>query len=123
MNKHSIFKYDIQIEPREMIQMPAGAQPLRVVVDAVGPKLYALVDESQPAKPRIFRNIIAGDRFDPTNMIYVDTYVVGDGRFVGHLFEVVGSVGEVRDRRWESDMRDLRIELDRHRREREAEGV
>jgi hypothetical protein len=110
--KKRIFKYSLEVEPRQMLHLPAGAELLSVIADALGPKLYALVDPEAPAEPRILRTVVAGEVVEGDALgAYVGTYVVGEGRFIGHLFEQAVGVGDERDRRWDADMADLRREL------------
>lgn len=82
-----IFNYPLLVKQREMLMMPKGAIPLRVVVKGDIPNLYAIVDPEQPFVQRIFRTVCSGEEFTLESKRYIDTFVIGDW-FVGHLFEL-----------------------------------
>jgi hypothetical protein len=77
-----IYKYQII---HGTVLMPKGAKILTAQIQDDKPVMWALVDTSQPMKPRNFEVMYTGQNFDDTGLKYIQT--VQDGPLVLHIFE------------------------------------
>ena len=91
-----IFKYNLDVQDIQMIQLQKGAKILSIGVQFEYPVIWALVDELAPLEERYFRIIGTGHPIDPEGRIYnfpmpgnyLGTFqLTGAGTFVGHVFE------------------------------------
>lgn len=88
-----IFKYSIEIESRQMIQMPKGAEILSVGRQGPLPFLWAMVDPTQSCEPRVFRNVTTGEEFNAERLSFVGRVQLGgdndrEGWYECFVFEV-----------------------------------
>jgi hypothetical protein len=88
-----VFKYPIQVESRQIIQMPRGAKILSVGRQGPLPFLWAMVDEDQPHEARVFRNLTTGEDFNAERLSFVGRVQLGgegklDGWYECFVFEV-----------------------------------
>lgn len=87
----SIWKFDVPVADRLLIQMPEGAKVLCVQVQNETPCIWAKVDPGTkvPVEVREFRVYGTGHNIDESEALeYVGTFQLLGGSFVGHLFEV-----------------------------------
>jgi len=92
----AIFKYRLPVGGFCTIGIRKGARLLHVDNQHDLPVLWAVVDPDQPDEPRTFMVVATGENF--TEDVYDDTRYVGtvllqSGRFVLHVFEIVGLPG------------------------------
>jgi hypothetical protein len=78
--------------PRDARVLAVQAQP--IADDVFGhtsrPRVWALVDPDAPSVWRRFRLLVTGKQIEDGEMAgldYVGTFQLGNGAFVGHLFE------------------------------------
>lgn len=77
-----IYKFPLQLEDAQRIQMPSGARPIKAGKQE-GLVLWAIVDPASPqANYRV--DIVPTGKEPPEDKLYVDT--VFDGPFVWHVF-------------------------------------
>lgn len=85
-----IFKYDLVIEYKQVVKLPAGANILSVQSQYESPKIWALVDPSLPLVERHFELFGTGHDV-PCDMgverEFIGTFQLNQGEFVFHLFE------------------------------------
>lgn len=74
------------VELRQEIEMPRGAQLLEVQTQFGLPVLWALVDPEVERETRTFWTYGTGHRAERTR-VYVGTFQLAEGRFIGHVFE------------------------------------
>jgi hypothetical protein len=83
--KSTIWKYPLEVEDLQQIEMPVGAQVLAVEVRNGQPCLWAKVD---PTKLNVVCEIATVGTGHPANhaegLQYIGTYQLGN--FVGHVF-------------------------------------
>jgi hypothetical protein len=92
MNRR-IFKYALQVESRQLIQIPKGAEILSVGRQGPLPFLWAMVDENQPHETRVFRNVTTGDVFNAERLSFIGRIQLGgdndrEGWYECFVFEV-----------------------------------
>lgn len=83
-----VFKYQFAIDDEFELEMPKGAQILRVACQQSMPMLWALVDASAEKEVRRFAVYGTGhpiEHFD--QRIHVATFFMAGGKLVWHLFE------------------------------------
>lgn len=68
-----------------VLEIPGEAKLLCVQMQEGVPTLWALVDDTQPLRPRAF-GLVATGRAVPVGGVYVDTFQASP--FVFHVFEV-----------------------------------
>ena len=83
----TIWKFDVPIQDDFSILMPDGAKILKLDLQFGEPKIWALVDPDNEKKERFFIGRGTGHPMNETNICYVGTVVMTEGRFVFHLFE------------------------------------
>lgn len=81
---HSIWKYQLKIDDRQTIRMPAGADLLCVQVQRDIPVLYALVD---PGARLVERDIIVFGTGHP-----IDDHTAFEGEYLGTVQQAGGSL-------------------------------
>ena len=93
----TVWKYPLEVEDEQIIEMPANAHILTVQTQQGRPCLWALVDPTRPFEPR--RILIAGTGherkdLDDVGVGYIGTFQVMGGGLIFHVFESViyGSV-------------------------------
>jgi hypothetical protein len=115
-----IFKYPIEVESRQMIQMPRGAEILSAGRQGPLPFLWALVDPSEPFEPRIFRNVTTGEEFNDERLVFVGHIQLGgdndrEGWYECFVFEVDTALPQRRpdpiSARFRDDMDEIKLEI------------
>jgi hypothetical protein len=101
----SVWKYQLDVVGRQMLQMPIGAKILHIGVQNEYPVIWAEVDTEAGIEPRIFTIVTTGERYE-AHTGYVGTATIRDW-FVAHIFEGAMKV----DRRKATDLAELRAEL------------
>lgn len=108
-----IFKYQLEIEQRQLIYMPAGAKIISGRVENEFPHIYAVVDDNEllPAEARIIRGLTTGEEFNAEWCSFIATLVIRDW-FVFHIFEQHGNASnDPAHARFIEDYRQARQEL------------
>ena len=96
----TIWKFTLTITDEQVLEMPRGAQILSVQTQYDQPQLWALVDDGAPKTKR--RVVVLGTGNDAASLakslwradegryapfpVYVGTFQVRGGSFVGHVF-------------------------------------
>lgn len=108
-----VLKTTLEVEARQLLYLPQGAQLLSVVVQTdERPHLYYLADEARPAEQRIIRTVSAGEEFNADSCRYIGTFSIA-GWYVGHVFEQFEGHADVRSARYVEDRREVaRQQLD-----------
>lgn len=83
----TIWKFDVPIRDEFGLLMPKDAEILKLDLQDGLPKMWALVDPENLKKERFFIGRGTGHPINESNIRYVGTVVMRDGRFVLHLFE------------------------------------
>ncbi len=88
-----IFKYELDLNGAVRIEMPLGAKILAVQEQNGIPCIWALVTtgEGDPPVLRHFRIIGTGHTIAGDVGVYIGTFQLFGGEFVGHVFEVKAS--------------------------------
>ena len=85
----TIWKFPLQVTDEQFVEMPPGSEILCVQTQRETPTLWARVNESN--RPNVFKTIIivgTGHKVpEKANLLYVGTFQIMDGSFVGHVFE------------------------------------
>ena len=85
-----IYKYNLNISPKNEIEMPQGSKILSVQIQYEDPVLWALGDTEKPLEKRSFLFIETGAQIDEevlNNHEYISTVQCRGGRYILHLFE------------------------------------
>lgn len=86
-----MWKFPLPVEDTFEVAMPVGATVLTVGTQPtdVGdvPVMWATVDPGATTKTRTFHTRGTGHLFTGTEGPYVGTYLLYEGKFVGHVFE------------------------------------
>lgn len=112
-----IFKYPLEVESRQIIQMPKFAEIISVGTQGEAgtkdkpnsqmPVLFALVPFlNQAHVPRIFRTVTTGEIFNHEGLQFIGTTFVD--WYTAHVFEVVTPKPDPIEDRFQSDMTDIR---------------
>jgi len=88
-----VYKYPVQIKDRFSLNLPVNARPLCVAVQHGDPVMWASFNAADKdiLAPREFVVLGMGHEciFTSSSLRYVGTFMLFDGGFVGHVFEVV----------------------------------
>jgi hypothetical protein len=85
----AVWKYELSSPVLTGIMMPRGAEVLSVMVQGSTPCIWALVDPEAEAEQRTFLTVGTGhSHVEDKTWRHVGSYVLFDGAFVGHVFEV-----------------------------------
>jgi hypothetical protein len=88
----TVYKYSLGKQGRATVKIPEGAKVLHVAVQREDICLWALVDTEQPSVERTFTVYGTGhEAFEATDQNYVGTFLIDNGLFVFHVFEVTGA--------------------------------
>ncbi len=89
----AIWKYDLVAEDYNAVLLPKGAKPLSVQVQGSNSdhvRMWCLIDpDEKETEERIFRIAGTGHPIKDENLVFIDTFQLYDGTFVGHVFEVI----------------------------------
>lgn len=86
---NTIWKYEIQADDETTLHLPKGAKPLSVQVQNGQPCLWCLVDDQESIyETRRFRLIGTGQPITDSGLVFLGTFQLYGGSFVGHLFEL-----------------------------------
>lgn len=85
----TVWKYQLSADDDVVITMPVNAEPLSVQTQNGEPYLWALVDPNENVfESRKFRLAGTGHPITNANIVFIGTFQLYGGSFVGHLFEV-----------------------------------
>ena len=91
--KKTIYKYTLEVKDSQELCLPIGAEILCVQTQNEKPCIWALVDEGVKSETRIIEIFGTGEEieFDASaesnEKIYIGTFQLLTGNFVGHVFE------------------------------------
>jgi hypothetical protein len=85
----TVYKYGIPLEDYFDLELPKNAQILTVQVQYEEPYIWALVNNELSTEKRKFRLAGTGHPIRDKELKYIGSFQLENGRFVGHLFEVV----------------------------------
>ncbi len=88
-----IFKYELDVIGVVVLEIPESGEILTIQVQYGKPCIWVLVDPSKPVVTRTFKTYgtgheVSSEPFDKT-LNYLCTYQLQDGKFIGHVFEVI----------------------------------
>lgn len=88
-----VWKFTLPVEDTFKLAMPVGATVLTVGTQPGDgedvPVMWATVDPGATTETRTFHTRGTGHLFTGTEGAYVGTYLLDEGKFVGHVFEAV----------------------------------
>lgn len=94
--EYRIYKYPFEVADVIDLVMPRGAEILTIQTQGRLPTIWAKVCCDGPTEHRVFRCYGTGHPIDPAlHLIYVGTFQLMGGNFIGHLFEVTALEGMV----------------------------
>lgn len=82
----TVWKVPLEITSQQRVLIPRGATLLCVQAQHGKPCLWALVDSDRPLEERGIAVLGTGHKLE--RGIYVGTFQVLDGDFVGHVFDL-----------------------------------
>lgn len=90
----AVFKYSLAVVAEQTLSLPADAKLLHVDQQSGDLQLWALIDPQLPQDRTTYRTIMivgTGHMTDiPENRLkYINTFMINDGVFVFHAFEVM----------------------------------
>ena len=89
----TIWKYEIAQKSIQQIDLPEGAEVLAVQSQYDFPYIWALVNPSEPTKPREFHLYGTGHPIHQReSLAYVGTFQLQGGDLVFHLFEKINDL-------------------------------
>ena len=85
-----IYKYQFSVENNFEIEIPVNAEILAIQTQNNIPCIWALVDDYGVYEKRSFAIYGTGHKVDEKFMHnYIGTFQLLEGKFVGHLFEIL----------------------------------
>lgn len=93
-----VWKFTFEVEGYFERELPADARIINVAVQADQPCFWALVNPQAPTRQRRFYLLGTGHEMyvggpgdvadSPADLIHLGSFMLADGAFVGHLFEL-----------------------------------
>ena len=84
--KKSIWKYDLEIDDEQSIDVPEGAKMLTAQIQKGNLCVWAIVDPRSEKKPRKFYVFGTGHHNDFAGKDYLGTVQIHEGNLVFHVF-------------------------------------
>lgn len=84
----SVFKYELPALGQKWLELPRGAQILRVDSQFGVLQVWALVKQDAPLEKRAFSVVHTGSLVVPPGAVYIDTVLTDGGSYVRHIFEI-----------------------------------
>jgi len=115
-----IFKFQLQAEGRQIIQMPKGAQILSVGRQGPLPFLWASVDQTMPYEVRVFRIVTTGEVFNEERLFFLGHVQLGgekpsDAWYECFVYEVETALDQINpdpiEERFQADLHEIRHEV------------
>lgn len=82
----TIWKFELEVEDTQWIELPRGAKVLSVGVQNGTPCLWAQVETDEPKDSVLIITHGTGHPMKSANMKFLGTYQLNQGLFVGHVF-------------------------------------
>ncbi len=112
-----IYKYPLEVESRQLLQIPEGASILSVGTqgelgtkdkpNSQMPVLFALIpNPDAPCVTRVFRTVTTGEIFNHEGLQFIGTTFVD--WYTAHVFEAVTPYPDPIEDRFQDDMREIR---------------
>ena len=86
MNPERVYKYPLPIGDWVSIEMPVGAQPLCVQVQAGQPWMWARVEIGEPPTTHHFRIAVTGHNLGSNVGKHIGSFQMHGGALVFHVF-------------------------------------
>ena len=83
----AIWKYTLDVKAYNNVEMPKGAVVVYVAAQYERPTLWVLVDPHAEKEIRSFGMVATGQAWDESDSLYVGTFMLGGGTFLGHVIE------------------------------------
>jgi len=110
-----IFKYPLEVESRQLIQIPEGGKVLHLGDQNGLPMIWVEVEPDRKHVTRVFRTVTTGEVFNSEDSLYIGSHQlgVGDAWYVMHLYEQLPHAAppDPIEGRFQEDMIQLREEL------------
>ena len=81
-----IWKYDLEVTDYQKFEIPKLAQILTVQVQDGKVRIWCLVDPEEGLTFREFRTAGTGHPIKEQGWVYLGTYQLNGGNFIGHVF-------------------------------------
>lgn len=85
-----ILKFALEEVLAQTVELPRGAQILKVSTQQGKLRLWAVCDETAPLEPRSMAIYATGETVPDDPGQFLDTLFVNQGRIVCHVFETTG---------------------------------
>lgn len=107
-----VFKYPLQMEQRQLLQMPHLAHLLSVAVIDGMPVLFAQIEEEYQNIPvqRVIRTSRTGERFNAIGCTFVGTLVFEEQGHTFHVYEQEEGAADALEPRFREDYEQVRRE-------------
>lgn len=106
-----IFKYSLEVEQRQLLHLPSGAELLSVAVVNGQPALFVCVHEglvAVDAEPRVVRTVRTGERFNAEGSRFIGTLVFEQEGHTFHVFEQTEGASDPVEPRFQDDYAQVR---------------
>lgn len=87
-SEKAVWKYEVGLKSHFVHEMPTGAKFLVGKMQREEPQMWFLVDPDAAKEQRQFIVVGTGHREVPPGAVYLFSFMVSDGTFVFHVFEV-----------------------------------
>lgn len=82
-----VYKYQLNRSLESILELPKGAEVLKVDVQNESICLWALVDPNAQTETRTFEVFGTGHQMDECKRRFINTFFVHGGQYVFHAFE------------------------------------
>jgi hypothetical protein len=84
-----ILKFTLELQQRQVIEMPIGAEIIALIMQHGIPRIWAKVDDEARHEDRIFNIYGTGEELPENPGRYIGTFLQQFDRFVWHVYEEV----------------------------------
>ena len=88
---NTVYKFELPTDDYFSVDIPEDAKVLTVQTQHQKPCMWVLLDPNKPTNKRTFRLAGTGHPIteDSEILLYIGTFQLFNGSFIGHLFEIL----------------------------------
>ena len=85
----TIWKYQLEVTDTQEISIPCNSKILSVQTQRNKPVMWVLIDPDTEKFTKKFRIYGTDHPIETNDLIYIGTFQLDEGSFIGHVFELV----------------------------------
>lgn len=87
MHPKTVYKYGLRLQDKQILSIPAGCKPRKIMVQNGAVNMWVEVDPNKPPQATHFDTFGTGHTIpDDKSLEYVDSYMLEGGALVFHVY-------------------------------------